>query len=346
MDLSFTPEQHAVRDLARQIFDGMCTEDRLREIEAGGERHDPALWTELARAGLLGLSIPEADGGSGGGIIELCLLLEEAGRAAAPVPLWGALVTGSLPVARFGSGEQRAQLLAPYPLGGAPVVAALDEANRIAIDDGGATGTLTLVPAAAMAAAIIVAAADGVFVIDPAGAVLERQNEPIGSPLYRVTLEGARAEQLAGLDVVPWVREHALVGLCALQTGICDRAVRLTAEYLSGREQFDKPLGSFQAVQQRIADAYINLETVRWTMWRAAFLLAQGRPAAEETAVAKHFASAAGARALEAAQHLHGGMGVDTDYPLHRYRLLAHQVELTLGGSWPHLAALGEMIAR
>lgn len=346
MDLSFTDEQLALRALARQIFSGMCADERLREIEAGPERYDPALWTAMARAGLLGFGTPEADGGNGGGMIEVCVLLEEAGRAAAPAPLWAALVTGALPLARFGTDEQRARLLRPMLEGGPPVVAALEETNAITVADGRADGTLTLVPAAARAAALIVPAAGGLYLLDPAGAVVEGQDEPSGEPLYAVTLRQTPAEKLAPPEAIGWMRDRALTGLCAFQTGLCDAAVRLTARYTSGREQFGKPLATFQAVQQRAADAYIDLEVIRWTMWQAAWRLDAGLPATEETVVAAYFASAGAARALEAAQHLHGGIGVDMDYPLHRYRLLAHGCELSLGGAWSQLARLGALMAR
>ena len=139
--------------------------------------------------------------------------------------------------------------------------------------------------------------------------------------------------------------DHAQVGLCALQLGIAEHALRLTAEYSSGREQFGRPLGSFQAVQQRAADAFVDVEAMRWTMWRAAWLLSEGLPATDEVLEAKYFASEGGHRVLAAAQHLHGGIGVDMTYPLHRYTFLAKQAELTLGGATEQLAKLGDRMA-
>jgi alkylation response protein AidB-like acyl-CoA dehydrogenase len=144
---------------------------------------------------------------------------------------------------------------------------------------------------------------------------------------------------------VRWIAEHAAVGYCALQLGLVERALRLTADYLSQRVQFDRPLGSFQAVQQRAADAYIDVESIRATLWPAAWRLAQGRPGSEAVAVAKFFAAEAGQRVISAAQHLHGGIGVDMDYPLHRFTFWAKQVELALGGSTRQLARLGRAMA-
>jgi alkylation response protein AidB-like acyl-CoA dehydrogenase len=119
----------------------------------------------------------------------------------------------------------------------------------------------------------------------------------------------------------------------------------MTAAYVSERVQFGRPLGTFQAVQQRVADAYIDVESIRATMWPAAWRLDQGRPAGDAVAVAKFFAAEAGQRVIAAAQHLHGGIGVDMDYPLHRYTFWSKQVELALGGANRHLARLGKAMA-
>ena len=122
---------------------------------------------------------------------------------------------------------------------------------------------------------------------------------------------------------------------------MAERALHMTAEYLTGREQFGRPLAKFQAVQQRAADAYIDVEAMRWTMWQAAWRLDEGLPATEEVAIAKFWAADGGHRVLAAAQHLHGGIGVDMEYPLHRYTLGAKHVELMLGGAGRQLARLG-----
>jgi alkylation response protein AidB-like acyl-CoA dehydrogenase len=146
------------------------------------------------------------------------------------------------------------------------------------------------------------------------------------------------------VDAVEWIRQRWTVALCAVQIGVTERALRLTAEYVAGRQQFERPIGSFQAVGQRLADAYIDTEAIRLTAWQAAWLLAQGLPAAEEVAIAKFWASDGGQRVCAAAQHLHGGIGVALDYPLHRYTLWAKQIELTLGSGTPQLVTLGDLL--
>ncbi len=139
---------------------------------------------------------------------------------------------------------------------------------------------------------------------------------------------------------------RALVGLCAIQLGVTERALRIAAAYTTEREQFGRPIGSFQAVQQRMADAFIDVEAIRWTMWQAAWLLDQGRPPGREAAIAKFWAAEAGARVAATAQQVHGGIGIDTTYPLFRYFLWAKHNELTLGSASAQLDAARRRIRR
>ena len=139
--------------------------------------------------------------------------------------------------------------------------------------------------------------------------------------------------------------EFATTALCVLEAGACATALDLTAEYTKTRVQFDKPIATFQAVGQRAADAYVDTEAIRLTAWQAASRLAAGLPATSEIAVAKYWAAEGGQRVVHAASHLHGGVGVDRDYPLHRFFLLTRQIELTLGGANESLRRLGRILA-
>ena len=368
MDLAFTPDQEALGALARDVFSGHVTTDRLKEVEAGPERFDRALWSELARANLLGAGIAEEHGGIGGGLLEIGLLLEQAGAFVAPVPLWPTLAMGVLPVNRYGSGEIRAALLPRVASGEAILTSALIEpANdplrpaTIAAWEGDAwrlEGEKSSVPAGHVAERVLVPAkteyGTGVFLLDPrAGGVVARQQRGTsGEILTQLELDGAavpEAEVLVepGTDprALEWILDVALTGICALQVGLAERALKLTAEYVSQREQFGKPIAKFQAVQQRAADCYIDVEAMRWTMWQAAWRLSENLPATEEVAIAKFWASEGGHRVLAASQHLHGGVGVDIEYPLHRYTLASKQLEMTLGGATAHLARLGDLLA-
>jgi alkylation response protein AidB-like acyl-CoA dehydrogenase len=146
--------------------------------------------------------------------------------------------------------------------------------------------------------------------------------------------------------VVEWLVTRATVGLCALQLGVLERALELTSAYARDRVQFGRPIGSFQAVTQRLADAYIDVEAVRLTMWQAAWRLAAGLPAGAEAATAKFWAADAGHRVAHAAVHVHGGVGVDMDYPLHRYFTAATRSEFALGGATSQLRRIGAAMAR
>jgi alkylation response protein AidB-like acyl-CoA dehydrogenase len=371
MDFRFREEQDTVRELARSILEKEVSAESLRAAEASEGGVDDALWARLAEANLLGLALPEADGGLGFGFLELCSLLGELGRTVAPVPAFPALVLGALPVAAFGTPAQRERWLAPLAAGRLLLTAALSDAGsddpaapalRARPEPGGFAlhGAKRAVPCARRAARILVPAAtpDGVaiFFVDPEarGAELSAGIRSTGEPLYELRLSGARVadeDRLGGPDadgaaIAAWLHERALVALAALQTGVSERALRATADYVCERVQFGVPIGSFQAVQHRLADAFIDLEALRWCTWRAAWRLAEGLPAAREAAVAKFWAGEAGARIAAAALHLHGGLGSDVDYPIQRYFLASKALELALGGAAPQLAWLGKDMAR
>jgi hypothetical protein len=368
MDFGFSEEQEAIRELAQRIVGEHATHERLKVVEREADWFDRELWAKLAEARLLGIAIPEAHGGGGLGLIELCLLLEAVGHAAAPVPVWPTLVLGALPVAAFGSRAQREALLPSVAAGDAVLTAALVEpgsedphqASTTARRDGGRwrlDGAKTAVPAAHLATRILVPARTGpgrvgLFLVDPdhSGVERARQDTTSGEPQFHVSFAGASGEPLgdpeAGDALVTWLVERALVGLCAVQAGVVEAALRTTARYTATREQFGKPIATFQAVAQRAADAYIDVEAIRWTMWQAAWRLAADLPAADEVAVAKFWAADGGHRVTYAAQHLHGGIGLDLDYPVHRYFVWSKQIELALGGATPQLVRLGNALAR
>ncbi len=222
------------------------------------------------------------------------------------------------------------------------------------------TGTKICVPAAHLAHRVLVPATTGkgsmgVFLLDPGapGVTRERQIATTGEPLSQLTLSNARvpdADVLGdpheGAAIVEWLVQRATVGLCALELGVAERALAMTASYTSTRMQFERPIATFQAVGQRAADAYIDVEAIRLSLWQAAFRLSQGLPASQSIAIAKFWAAEAGHRVVYAAQHLHGGMGFDRDYPLHRHYLWSKQIELTLGSAEVQLSRLGAELAK
>ncbi len=383
MDFSYSEEQEAVRQLAGQIFGERSTHDRLKEVEAEAGDEGPFdrdLWRELAGAGLLGIHLDEEVGGAGLDFVAACLVVEAAGRTAAYVPVVETMVYGAVPIAHFGTDAQRKAWLSGVASGETVLTAALAELAGEVILPGGTepattataqsdgswvlSGTKACVPAAFVADAVLVPAtrqnADGapsgtgVFIVDTdaEGVTLTRQTTTTGRPEAIVELDGVRvgSDRLLGEDadgaaVISLMTEFATTALCIQEAGVCASALDLTAEYTKTRVQFDKPIATFQAVGQRAADAYVDTEAIRLTAWQAASRLAAGLPAAAEVAVAKYWAAEGGQRVVHAAAHLHGGVGVDRDYPLHRYFLLTRQIELTLGGANESLRRLGRILA-
>jgi 3-oxocholest-4-en-26-oyl-CoA dehydrogenase beta subunit len=366
MDFTFTEEQETISKLARQLFERRASPERLTELEAGDSRYDAALWKELAAVDLLGTGLPESVGGTGGGFVELGVLLAEVGWSVAPAPAYSTLLLGADPIARHGSPEQQRRFLPGVIDATRILTAGLQEPGRsdptspatTARRDGAnwrLDGTKELVPAAQLAdTALIPASIDdgttcdvGLFLLatDAPGVDIRPVTTTTGEPHADIFLDGAivsAADRLEGPgDMVSSLYTRALVGLCAIQLGVSDRALRMAAEYATGREQFGRPIGSFQAVQQRMADGFIDVEAIRWTTWHAAWLIAQGRPADRAARIAKFWAAEAGARVAATTQHVHGGIGIDTTYPLHRYFLWAKQNELTLGSASQQLAHLG-----
>ena len=363
MDFGFSEEQQALRDLARRLLLERATSEAQRDLELRGETFDRELWRALASSELLGLALPAEHGGGGLGLLEVCLLLEEAGRAAAPVPLFPTLVLGAAPIGRFGSPDQQRRFLPPLISGEQILTAALvDDRPRVQAEPDGSGfrlhGVRECVPALGLAAHVLVPAQleskIAIFIVDPRqpGAKIAAQIPTNSEPLGRLELAGARvaeADLLGNLEtgsaILQCMLEEAQVGLCALALGAAEHALELTAKYATERHQFDRPIGTFQAVSQRAADAYVDVETMRLTLWRAAWLLAEGRSATAEVAVAKYWAAEAGHRVVNAAQHVHGGIGFDRDYPLHRHFLSERQIEFTLGSANRQLARLGALIA-
>ncbi|MGH2686199.1 MAG: acyl-CoA dehydrogenase family protein, partial [Actinomycetota bacterium] len=345
MDFTFDEVQEDLRGLAAKIVGEQVTAERLKELEAGSERIDRNLWAELAKANLLGIGLPEDDGGSGYGIMEIGILLEEVGRNVAPVPALATLVLGALPLARFGTPDQRKQLLPGVIDGTTFLTAGMDEpANHdplrpttIAQRDGSTwrlDGVKVGVPWARLAERILVTASAetgperpsergqrggvGVFLLDPSGpgVTLEATESTHREPQGILTLEGAVVDDAdvlgdpATSEVAEFMYRHALAGICATAVGLFDKAVRITAGYISEREQFGKPLATFQGATLKAADAYIDTRAINVAAWSAIWKLAAGRQADDALAIAKFWVADGGQRVAHACQHLHGGMGV------------------------------------
>jgi acyl-CoA dehydrogenase len=352
MDFTFSEAQDELAGLARKIL---------------AERDAP--WADLAAAGVLAAGLPTSLGGAGLGLLEHCSVLAEIGRAACDVPYLASIVLGAGAIAEFGSPEQQRRWAVPAGRGSVVLTAALaeEDGDDPRVPSASATrrngrwvlsGVKTAVPAAPQADLFLVPATgpDGVIVllVEASEVSVQPQQLTDFSAAGRVVLDGVTLDDDrvlgAGAGVADWLVSRDTVWLCALQSGVLERALELTAEYARNRVQFGRPIGSFQAVAQRLADAYIDTEAVRLTMWQAAWLLAFGvqGDAAIGTAVAtaKFWAADAGHRVAHTAVHVHGGLGIDTSYPVHRYFTTAKHHEFALGGATAQLLRIGADLAR
>ena len=341
------------------------------DFARSGKTYDDELWQTLAEQGLLGIAVPEAAGGTGLGLIELCLVLEEQGRRVAPVPLYASLVLGGLPIAEFGTAAQQQAYLAPLAAGECKLSAAIAEvgmnaalATSVAFEKSGdgyvLNGSRAAVPDGAVADFILVPAADSdgnasMFILDASGAGVTREAVEIGLSGERgahLALENVKlgADALLGAEgqgnaVLEWLLQRANLGHCALQVGVTEEAMKRTAAYVSERKQFGVPLGSFQALAMRMADSYIDVEGIRSTYWLALWRLSENKDARAEVRAAKWWACDAAHRVVHTAQHLHGGMGADIEYPIHRFFLLAKLISYSLGNASQQLEELGRLMA-
>ncbi|XUL89465.1 acyl-CoA dehydrogenase family protein [Streptomyces galilaeus] len=372
MDFTFSEEQQAAAEAAAGVFADVVPDSVPSPADTTGavaEDFDRALWARLAEADLLSLLLDEEYGGAGLDAIALCLLLRESAKVLARVPLLESSAAAAA-VQTFGSKELRSGLLARAARGDLVLtvaahgrtghdpaelaVTARRDGDRWLLD-----GVQTAVPWAFDADLVVVPAhtdADrsvlALVAPDRDGVVLAEQISTTGERLAELRLESV---PIAVVDVIDadgaweWLRDLLTAGTCALALGLGTAVLRMTAEYTGKREQFGFPVATFQAVAVQAADRYIDLRAMEATLWQAAWRIASGAPgalpAAADLAVAKIWAAEGVRRVVQTAQHLHGGFGADTEYPLHRYHAWAKHLELSLGPAAAHEEALGDLLA-
>ncbi|WP_053712910.1 acyl-CoA dehydrogenase family protein [Streptomyces sp. XY413] len=375
MDFTFTEEQRAAVEAARAVFADVAPDGVPSPALTPGavaDDFDRPLWARLAASDLLGLVLAEEHGGAGLDTIALCLVLREAARVLARVPLLEHCAT-AMAVQAHGSPELATALLPGAGRGTLVLTAAAHgrsghDPAELAVTarlDGEAwilEGTQTAVPWAHTTDWIAVPAhtgeGDAVLALVPrtaGGLALAEQVSTSGERFAELALDGVRVERTHLIDTPgAWERLHQVLttGTCALALGLGEGVLGMTSQYTSKREQFGFPVATFQAVAVQAADRYIDLRAMEVTLWQAAWRLdaATGGaggplPSAGDVAVAKIWASEGVRRVVQTAQHLHGGFGADTDYPLHRYHAWAKQLELQLGPAAAHEEALGDLLA-
>ena len=368
MDFALSEEQEELAGLAARILEDRMDLQHLKERDFSEDWYDLDTWREFAKANLLGIALPESAGGLGLGFLDLCMVLREVGRNVAPLPVIPTLVSAAMPIARYGTEAQQA-ILSKVVAGEVLLTAALVEfgaepesPTTTAVREGDGwrlDGVKGNVPGAAAAELILVPArpeeGDVAMFLVPggtAGIVLEKQEIMNHEPLFEMTLANVLvgADALLGSDeqgaeVLTYTLNRTTVAMCALVSGVADKALRLTAHYTTERKQFERAIGTFQAVGQRMADCFIENQAIELTMLQAATHLDEGRDDAMEIATAKFWACEGGNHIGHAALHIHGGISIDLDFPIHRYFLWLKRYEFTLGSATPELLRIGKAIA-
>lgn len=370
MDFRWSEDEQSVRALAREILEAQATPARFAQLEKAGEAFDRATWQALAAANLLGVALLEKFGGTGLGFFALCGLLQEVGRTLPCVPVLETTAV-ALAIEKFGTPAQKEKFLSGVCDGSLILSAALLDGFAASADpnsiglhatrtrDGWCVrGVRPCVPYVEQAARVLtpVRSEEGVLwlLLDATLSGVEREamRSSTAEPWSQLVLHDVQisdddclgSPQTSEL-ILRWFFERFVIAQCAKHLGVVERALEFAAKYTSEREQFGRPLATFQAVAQRAADAFILTEAMRLTCWEAASWLDGGKECSRAVRVAKYWACEAGAFVTYAAQHLHGGIGVALDYPLHRYYLWSRQLELSLGSAPEQLMEIGASLA-
>ncbi|MEU0400978.1 acyl-CoA dehydrogenase family protein [Streptomyces sp. NPDC006197] len=372
MDFTFTEEQQAAVEAAKAVFSDVAPDAVPSPALTPGavsEDLDRPLWARLATADLLGLTLAPEHGGAGLDPVALCLVLRESARVLARVPLLETSAV-ALTIERYAHPRTAAALLPRITRGELVLTAAAQgrtghepapHAVTARRDETGWTldGLQTAVPWAHRADIIAVPAhtTEGgtVLALLPRthdGLGLTDQYSTNGELLAELRLDAVHLDDTDVIDADgAWerLRDILTTGTCALALGLGEAVLAMTSQYTGKREQFGHPVATFQAVAVQTADRYIDLRAMEATLWQAAWRLSHDTdgplPAAGDIAVAKIWASEGVRRVVQTAQHLHGGFGADTDYPLHRYHAWAKHLELSLGPAAAHEEALGDLLA-
>ncbi|MCQ4364403.1 acyl-CoA/acyl-ACP dehydrogenase [Mycobacterium gordonae] len=357
MDFSTTEAAQDLGGLVDTIVDSVCTPAHQRELDKLDQRFDRDLWRKLIDSDILTSAAATQVGGDGFGVLEQVAILVALGHQLAAVPYLESIVLGSGALARFGSEELQQSWGSEAVRGEKILTVALDGEmgdGPVQAVDGRLTGSRTQVFYGPAADAFLVPAetdsGTAVFLVaadDPGVTVTPLQTTGLGS-VGHLALDGVsvdEARRVGGPEVVLWLRTISTLGRSAYQLGVLERGLQMTAEYARTREQFDRPIGSFQAVGQRLADGYIDVKGLRLTLTQAAWKVAEDIPAEIDVASAAFWAADAGHRVAHSIVHVHGGVGVDTDHSVHRYFLSAKETEFALGGATGQLRQIGRELA-
>ena len=345
MDLDFTEEQELLRRTVRELSARHSTTAMVRSLEDHPVGFSRGLWDELAKTGLIGLLVPEEHGGAGLGPLELAVVYEELGRAIVPSPhLVSAVVAAGL-LRAGGTEEHQREWLPRIATGEAIVTVAWHEPNassgpegiRLEALGGRLTGTKIIVPYAGVADGLLVLAREGevlaVYLVDPQadGISIEQTASMASEADFQVNLDGVEAARLPGdgRAILDEAMADGLIAIAAYAIGGAQRAHEMSVEYAKERVQFDRPIGSFQAIAHPLADIATEVEGGRVLVYQAAWRRSMGLPAGPVGAMAKLYACDVFRRATKLGQQVFGGIGFTRDIDMQLYFRRAKQLEIT-----------------
>ena len=375
MDLNLTEEQELLQTSARDFLRQECPSTHVRAMEEDETGYSPELWKNITDLGWAGLMFPEEYNGSGYGFIELCVLMEEFGRALLPSPFHATVLTFGLPILFGGSEAQKQKYL--------PAIASGDMLGTLALTEPSATfepsgvsvraesrpggfvinGTKLFVPEAHTADELLVAVRtddgggpqDGISLLLVPGKAAGVETTPLqtiaSDRQFEVEFRNVEvgAEALVGNLNHAWplikkTLDHATVAKCAEMVGIAQVAFDMAVDYAKNRVQFGRPIGTFQAIKHKCSDMVIEVDGSRFITYRAAWVLAEGLEAAKEVAMAKAWTSDACRRVCASAHQIHGGIGFTKEYDLQLYFRRAKHGEVLYGDADVHREVVAQEI--
>ncbi|MFV8319322.1 acyl-CoA dehydrogenase family protein [Mycobacterium sp. 23] len=333
MDFNLSAEQEAVADVVTSVLS--------RELS----------WAAMVDGGVAALAVPERLGGDGVGLAEVGTVLTETGRHGAITPALVTLGFGVVPLLDLASEEQQDRFLAGVAKGGVLTAAlnepgsALPDRPTVSLSGGRLSGVKVGVGYAESADWILVTADSGVVVVSPKadGVGLVRTPTSSGADEYTVSFSDvavADTDVLAGASAVR-VNQLVLGMIGAYAAGLVAGALRLTADYVAGRKQFGKPLSTFQTVAAQLAEVYIASRTIDLASKAVIWKLAEGRDAGSDLDVLGYWLASQAPPVMQTCHHLHGGMGMDITYPMHRYYSTIKDLTRLLGGPSHRLDLVG-----
>lgn len=335
MDFTLNENQEELRQVARSFLESKCPTAEVRRLETDDKGWSPEIWNEMAQMGWVGLTLPDG----GGDLVDLGVVVEELGRAVYPTPMFSTVVLGAMTLLDAGqlpAGIDEGTTIIGTALADVPADALTAQVSG---DTATVSGTAPIAYDVDGADSLLVLAGDHLVLVDGGEAAIsaKRLDGMSNDRLYELTLDGVSGRVVGdAATLLEPALARATAIRCVEVVGVMSRALEMASEYVKTRVQFKQPLGAFQAIQHRLADALIDLEASRLVAYRALWALTVDPRAYREVSVAKAWVSDACQRVAFSTQQVHGGIGVDLDYDLQLFFRRAKAIEVELGCAPQH----------